>query len=81
MGVIVSYPAPRAWIEEDCHVCEGWSAERGWNTTNGGRPLSRVENLLLMLDWVVAGSLIPLDSRGFAVLESFSKRAFGSILG
>ena len=29
MGVIVSYPAPRAWIEEDCHVCERWTAERG----------------------------------------------------
>ena len=48
--------------------------------TNGERPLSRVENLLFMLDWAVAGCLIPLYSRGFAVLESFSKRAFGSIL-
>src|SRR4030095_14234437 len=40
----------------------------------------RVENLLFMLDWAVAGSLIPLYSRGFAVLESFSKRASASIL-
>ena len=47
---------------------------------NGARPLSRVENLLLMLDWAVAGSLIPLDSRGLAVPESFAKRVFALIL-
>ena len=47
---------------------------------NGERPLSRVENLLLMLDWAVAGSLIPLDSRGLAVPESFAKRVFALIL-
>ena len=47
---------------------------------NGERLLSRVENLLLMLDWAVAGSLIPLDSRGLAVPESFAKRVFALIL-
>ena len=47
---------------------------------NRERQFSRVENLLLMLDWAAAGSLIALDSRGFGVLESFAKRAFASIL-
>jgi hypothetical protein len=40
----------------------------------------RVENPLLMLGWAVGGSLIPLDTPGIAVLESFAKRAFVSIL-
>ena len=47
---------------------------------SGERPLSRVENPLLMLGWPVASSLIPLDTPGIAVLESFAKRAFVSIL-
>jgi hypothetical protein len=41
-GAFVSYPAPRAWIQEDC-VCEEWTAERGidsWCAVNHPQPAS-----------------------------------------